>query len=528
MNLLNKSNQTTIWTTLSILCLLAGSGHGETRRREEQKAQEELDKARQELQLYQKQLEDVRVKRWQDKRNTVAAQEAFTDVWNELKADIDRLTQMRNQKEESLLRMQSQESAKQNELEEQENRLKQFGLQVRDKIGEFEKNWEQRFPYRSIEKLGQISSLKKMVEQVNAATPPVLGKLFDLTHEDFQAGDSREIARDKLVLQRVVTAQGPAATAVRLDPKSQAREVAGYRVRLGQGFQAFASTEGEDVAILGKTGRLDAQAWEWIEELPPEVRKNLHGAIMRLAGDSANAMALLPMDVLLTKATGEGFTTKSQNSFWKSVKREFEEGGWVMWLILTVACGGLFIIANKVFVFVGRDQSAAKLSARVHAFVEAGRIEDAKALCVKARGSVGRVLLAILEKAGEGREAAEGAAHEVMLHEAPLLEKRITTMNILAAAAPLVGLLGTVTGMVRLFEVITVHGTGNPKLMAGGISEALIATKWGLGTAIPLLLSYNWLDTWSAGIISNMEKYSARLVNTLFSGARRRVGEPVV
>lgn len=523
MKLLNK----TLWVTIYALCFFAGTVHSETRRREDQKAQEELDKARQELQRYQKQLEDVRVKRWQDKRNSVAAQEAFTDTWNELKADIDRLTQMRNQKEEMLLRMQSQESSKRNELEEQENRLKQFGLQVRDKVGELGKEWEQGFPYHSIERLGQISSLKKWLEQGSVASPSSLEKLFDLAYEDFRTGDTREIVRDKLVIQGVVTAQGDAATAVRLDPKSQTREVAGYRVRLGQSFQAFASTEGEDVAILGKTGRLDAQAWEWIEELPPDVRKNLHGAIMGLANDSAGGMALLPMDVLLTKATGEGFTTKSQNSLWKTIRREFEEGGWVMWLILAVACAGLLIIANKVFVFVGRDQSAAKLSSKVQAFVEAGRIEEAKKLCVKSRGSVGRVLLAILEKAGEGREAAESAAHEVMLHEAPLLEKRITTMNILAAAAPLVGLLGTVTGMVRLFDVITVHGTGNPKLMAGGISEALVATKWGLGTAIPLLLSYNWLDTWSAGIIANMEKYSVRLVNTLFSGARR-VEEPVV
>jgi biopolymer transport protein ExbB len=108
-----------------------------------------------------------------------------------------------------------------------------------------------------------------------------------------------------------------------------------------------------------------------------------------------------------------------------------------------------------------------------------------------------------------------------MLHESPALERRVTTMNILAAASPLVGLLGTVTGMVRLFDVITVHGTGNPKLMAGGISEALIATKWGLGTAIPLLLAYNLLDNWSARVIANMEKHAARLVNTLFPIARK-------
>lgn len=116
--------------------LLAIPVHADNRRREEQKAQEELDRARAELQLYRKQLEDTRVKRWQDKRNSVAAQEAFSDAWNEIKADIDRLGQMRDQKEETLLRLQNQESEKHSQVEEQENRLKQFGLQVRDKLVE--------------------------------------------------------------------------------------------------------------------------------------------------------------------------------------------------------------------------------------------------------------------------------------------------------------------------------------------------------------------------------------------------------
>jgi biopolymer transport protein ExbB len=123
---------------------------------------------------------------------------------------------------------------------------------------------------------------------------------------------------------------------------------------------------------------------------------------------------------------------------------------------------------------------------------------------------------AILDKADNSREMAEEQAYEVILKETPKLETRISTINILAAASPLVGLLGTVSGMVTLFGVITVHGTSNPKLMAGGISEALIATKWGLGVAVPLLLLYNLMDLWSSKILSNMEKYSTQLINDLF------------
>ncbi len=514
---------------LGFACVPASA---DTRRREEQKAQEEMDKAKQELSLYRKQLEDVRVKRWQDKRNAVAAQEAFSDAWSEIKADIDRLGQMKDQKEETLLRLQNQESEKRREVEEQENRLKQFGIQVRDKLSELGLEWERGFPYRSTEKLGELSVAKQALEHEDAAGSAALDRLFTMSYGDFVDGETRGITRDKLAVKGVAAAAAAPATddasKAPLDMQAQARIAAGYTLRLGQAYQVFVSTESGDVAVLGKTGRLDGKTWEWIEDMPDEVRIAMRKAVTSLASGNGN-MALLPVDVLLTKATGEGFTTKAHGTFWKMIEKEFDGGGWVMWPIMGLAAAGVCIVLYKVTVFLRRDQAARKLAARVQALAEAGRTQEAAKLCRGQPGSVGRVLLAVLDQADASREDAESRAHEVMLHESPVLEKFITTMNILAAASPLVGLLGTVTGMVRLFDVITVHGTGNPKLMAGGISEALIATKWGLGVAIPMLLSYNLLDNWCGRITANMEKYAARLINTLFPSAKRveRVEEHV-
>ncbi len=509
--------------TLVAIILLQNTTQAETRRREEQKVQEELDKARQELDLYRKQLDDTRIKRWQDKRNAVAAQEAFSEAWGDLKAEIDRLNQVKNQKEETSLRLQTQESEKDHEVAEQENRLKQFGLQIQEKLNELEQATENGFPIRTVEKLGQISNFKQSLAQGNNASGSALEKLFTLSLQDFQDGESRELVRDKLAVEGLATQTGSAGG--RVNAAAQAKRVAGYKIRLGQVYAAFISTESEDVAILGKTGRIDSKSWEWIEDLPEGTRKNLRQAVEGLAGNQD--ISFLPIDVLLIKANGEGFTSKSSNTFWKSVQHEFDGGGWVMWPIMTLAGLGILIIFEKTFVFLRMDQNAQKLADEVFALSAAGRIPQAMDLCRKAKGSVSRVLLSILENSNDSREEAESHAHEVMLHEAPILERRITTMNILAAASPLVGLLGTVTGMVRLFDVITVHGTGNPKLMAGGISEALIATKWGLGVAIPMLLSYNWLDTWSGKIIGNMEKYSARLLNLLFVRNRKKVEENV-
>lgn len=508
-----------LWLLTAMVLSLFQESQGASRRREEQKVQEETDKARQEMQFFQKQLEDVRIKRWQDKRNAVAAQESFSEAWNEIKADIDRLAQLKDQKEESLLRLQNQESEKRRQVEEQEGRLKQFGLQVRDKLDELGSEWERGFPYRFAEKIAKLSVAKKVLEKEDASGAPALDRLFSLAYEDFLDGESRGITRDKLAVKGLAAAvaakPGEDVAKAPLDMASQARITAGYTVRLGQAYQAFVSTETGDVAILGKTGRLDGKSWDWIEDLPDPVRVGLRKAVMDLAAGKEGPI-LLPMDVMLTKATGEGFTTKAKGTFWKAVEKEFEGGGWVMWPIMALALAGILILCYKVAFFLRMDQSAARLAAKVQALAEAGRVSEAVKHCKRNPGSVSRVLLAILENAEGSRQDAESRAHEVMLHEAPALEKLITTMNILAAASPLVGLLGTVTGMVRLFDVITVHGTGNPKLMAGGISEALIATKWGLGVAIPMLIAYNLLDLWATRIIGNMEKYSARLVNTLF------------
>ena len=101
------------------------------------------------------------------------------------------------------------------------------------------------------------------------------------------------------------------------------------------------------------------------------------------------------------------------------------------------------------------------------------------------------------------------------MHELPRLEHFLSTIGVLAAVAPLLGLLGTVTGMINTFHMITLFGSGNTGLMAGGISEALITTAAGLVIAIPLLLAHNYLSTKADGIIGDIERYSATVFNAL-------------
>jgi biopolymer transport protein ExbB len=129
---------------------------------------------------------------------------------------------------------------------------------------------------------------------------------------------------------------------------------------------------------------------------------------------------------------------------------------------------------------------------------------------------LGRVLAtaAALEGSHQELETLELKIDEAILKEVPQLEKAQSMIKLFAAIAPLLGLLGTVTGMIATFQAITNFGTGDPKLMAGGISQALITTVLGLVAAIPLLLSHNLVSSQSKRLVQILDEQAAGLIAT--------------
>ena len=128
---------------------------------------------------------------------------------------------------------------------------------------------------------------------------------------------------------------------------------------------------------------------------------------------------------------------------------------------------------------------------------------------------VARVIKAGINCCDMEREEMENALQEAILKEIPPMERFLSTLGMLAAIAPLLGLLGTVTGMIDTFHVITMHGTGDPRLMSGGISEALVTTMLGLSVAIPLMLSQTLLNRTVDNRIGEMEEKAVALVNII-------------
>lgn len=126
--------------------------------------------------------------------------------------------------------------------------------------------------------------------------------------------------------------------------------------------------------------------------------------------------------------------------------------------------------------------------------------------------ALGRILAVYHQNTEIDTETLELKLDEAILKETPKFEKRQGTIKVLAAVAPLMGLLGTVVGMIETFQMITLFGTGDPKLMAGGISQALMTTVMGLVVAIPLVLLYSMVAAKSRALVEILEEQTAGMI----------------
>jgi biopolymer transport protein ExbB len=128
---------------------------------------------------------------------------------------------------------------------------------------------------------------------------------------------------------------------------------------------------------------------------------------------------------------------------------------------------------------------------------------------------LGRIMKVYEDNPDVGTETLELKLDEAILKEMPKIQRGLSALALLAAIAPLLGLLGTVTGIIETFQSITLHGTGDPRVMSGGISQALVTTVMGLLVAIPLLLFHSFLSNKSNTLIHILDEKSAAFIALL-------------
>ncbi len=143
-------------------------------------------------------------------------------------------------------------------------------------------------------------------------------------------------------------------------------------------------------------------------------------------------------------------------------------------------------------------------------------------LCETDQRVVPKAIKMLLSIGMKKKESLTRTAQQIFHEEYPKLEKHLSTIAVLASVAPLLGLLGTVTGMVSTFTAITLYGTGDPQSLAKGISQSLLTTQSGLIVAIPALFFHNHLTKRVDNIMNNLEKSITMLINFL---TREGLGE---
>lgn len=198
-------------------------------------------------------------------------------------------------------------------------------------------------------------------------------------------------------------------------------------------------------------------------------------------------------------------------------------GGWLMAPLIACSIAAMAIVAERLWSLRRSRIVPPHLVAQVWAQVKKRQLNNEQLKAIREGSPLGRILAAGLANRNQPREVMMESIEDVGRHEAHSLERFLNTLGTIAAVSPLIGLLGTVFGMIEVFNVISIEGLGKAGALAGGISQALVTTAAGLLVAIPSLIAYRYLRRRVDTLVIEMEQEALKLVEVIH-GQREREG----
>ena len=198
------------------------------------------------------------------------------------------------------------------------------------------------------------------------------------------------------------------------------------------------------------------------------------------------------------------------------------DGGIFMWVILLASISGLAVIIEKMYTFLSKEKKLSENEKnQLYKALRTGNREEILKLCKDKTDSISKSVTKIVsnmdinfdELDNSHRQVIEGIISESILEQTTELEKGMSLLGTVVNAAPQLGLLGTVTGMIAAFSALTRNGTSTAKIVAGGISEALYTTAFGLVVAIPALVFYNYFNRRIDVIVAEMERAALQFLS---------------
>ncbi|NND65539.1 MAG: MotA/TolQ/ExbB proton channel family protein [Gammaproteobacteria bacterium] len=188
-------------------------------------------------------------------------------------------------------------------------------------------------------------------------------------------------------------------------------------------------------------------------------------------------------------------------------------GGWMMIPIIICAIIAITIIIERVRALQPPLVIPGDLKNKVLSWLDDKLLDHDQLAALSESSPLGRIVAAGLTHQHDGRDRMKERIEDEGRHVVHDLERYLNALGTIAAISPLLGLLGTVIGMVKVFAAITAHGVGNPAVLAGGISEALITTAAGLTVAIPTLIGYRYLRRWVDSLVVEMEQQTLEILD---------------
>jgi biopolymer transport protein ExbB len=287
-------------------------------------------------------------------------------------------------------------------------------------------------------------------------------------------------------------------------------EQTGDIMTIGPFTALYRTSEGGEVGFLTHTPA--EQRLFALSALPPNRMAGLIRGYMN--GESAT----VPVDISGGAALRQ---ITQQVGFWEHLA----QGGPIIFPIIAIGLVAVALIIYKFQFLQKVHGNTDRVMGEVTGLAARGDWEGAEAVVRRyehRKMPVVEVIADGLSARDEDRETLESVMQEAILREMPRVERGLSVLAVFGAVAPLLGLLGTVTGMIETFRVITLYGTGDPRLMSAGISEALVTTELGLAVAIPIMLFHTFLSRRANAIIGEMEEKAVHLSNVILKQRMRR------
>ena len=194
---------------------------------------------------------------------------------------------------------------------------------------------------------------------------------------------------------------------------------------------------------------------------------------------------------------------------------ELQNGGVIMYPLLLGSVLALAIVIERAFCLRKKNVLVAEIVSAIEKIESVEDIKVAERICEANPGPFANIVLVALNNRDLVIDELKDAILDQGRQEIRTLERGIVALETIAAAAPLLGLMGTVLGMIKVFNVISEQGIGQASVLSGGISEALITTVTGLAVGIPALVAYNFLTNKAESLVLDIEKYSSGLLRNI-------------